>query len=182
MKVKRLAAGLILLAFAALSLSGCAEKTAEAPVNETCIRLHVLANSDSEEDQAAKLKVRDAVLALSRERLTAADRDTALSELLSMGGELQTAAEETLASLGMDCGVSVLAGEFDFPDRTYGDKLYPAGRYEAVRIILGEGEGRNWWCVMFPPLCVIDDSPEYREDGALAFKSFFIELWRGIFG
>lgn len=150
-----------------------------------CIRLHILANSDSAEDQAAKLKVRDAVLEIARELPSAGTKDEARSELLSMGDKLQQAAEETLSQNGMDYGAVLMTGEFDFPDRVYGDALYPAGRYEAIRIVLGSGEGHNWWCVMFPPLCVIEEEPgsaEYEADGTLKFKSFFAELIRGLFG
>ncbi|MBO4562778.1 MAG: stage II sporulation protein R [Clostridia bacterium] len=148
------------------------------------LRLHIIANSDSEEDQAAKLRVRDAVLACVRERFSAATRDEARTLLFEMGGELQSAAEEALLECGMDYGAQLAAGEFDFPDREYGERVYPAGRYEALRIVLGEGEGQNWWCVMFPPLCVIEDEPgstEYNSDGTLAFKSFFVKLWKELF-
>ena len=144
----------------------------------------MLADSDSEEDQAAKLKVRDAVLAVARERCRASSPEEAMEELLSLGSELQRAADETLAENGMDYGAAVYAGEFDFPDRVYSGELYPAGRYEAIRIVLGSGRGHNWWCVMFPPLCVIEEEPgeaEYDEDGTLKLKSFFAELIRGLF-
>ena len=149
-----------------------------------CVRLHVLADSDSEEDQAAKLLVRDAVLAVARERCRASSPEEAMEALLSLGGELQRAADETLAENGMDYGAAVYAGEFDFPNRVYSGELYPAGRYEAIRIVLGSGRGHNWWCVMFPPLCVIEEEPgeaEYDEDGTLKLKSFFAELIRGLF-
>ena len=150
-----------------------------------CIRLHILADSDSAVDQAAKLAVRDAVLKIARELPEAGSKDAAREELLSKGAELQRAAEETLRARGLDYGAVLMTGEFDFPDRTYGETLYPAGRYEAIRIVLGSGDGHNWWCVMFPPLCVIEDEPgsaEYDEDGTLKFKSFFAELIRGLFG
>ena len=145
----------------------------------------MIADSDSEVDQAAKLMVRDAVLKVAREKCGASTPEEAMKELLSLGGELQRAADETLARNGMDYGAAVYAGVFDFPDRVYSGELYPAGRYEAIRIVLGSGGGHNWWCVMFPPLCVIEDAPgaaEYDEDGTLKLKSFFAELIRGLFG
>lgn len=156
-----------------------------APKSESCLRLHIIANSDSEEDQAVKLKVRDAVLALVREDFSAGSREEAVTELLSRGAEMQETAEQVLRVNGFDYGAQLIEGEFDFPDRVYGDELYPAGRYEALRIVLGDGEGRNWWCVMFPPLCVIEtaESPaEFNEDGTLKFRSAVWELLKEVFG
>ena len=150
--------------------------------SKDCIRLHVIANSDEKIDQEAKLAVRDAVLELARERFTASDKREAQTQLMELGEELQLAAERVLKDRGMDYGVQLLSGEFVFPDMEYNGKLYPAGSYDALRIVLGDGEGQNWWCVMFPPLCVIDPSPEYNPNGTLRFRSFFAELWRGIFG
>lgn len=154
----------------------------------SALRLHILADSDGDEDQAAKLAVRDAVLAVFRraaEQQGASSLPQAKEVLKTLGKELQSAAENVLSERGMDYGVQLVLGEFDFPDRVYGDTLYPAGRYNALRMILGEGQGHNWWCVMYPPLCIIDSpsSPaEYNEDGTLQFKSFFSELLDRIFG
>ena len=159
---------------------------AEEPYS--ALRLHILANSDGEEDQAAKLAVRDAVLACVRGRFEEAGVETAEQAealLMRLGGEIDGAARAVLDEYGKSYGVQLVCGKFDFPDRVYENSLYPAGEYNALRVILGSGEGHNWWCVMFPPLCVItaDDSPaEYEEDGTLAFKSFFAELFERIFG
>lgn len=169
---------------AAATLFSAAPKTETGTADE-CIRLHVIANSDSETDQAVKLKVRDAILACARERFSASDRKEAEAELLSLGGELMSAVENTLSENGMDYGAGLYFGEFDFPDREYGEKLYPAGKYEALRVVLGDGMGHNWWCVMFPPLCLVeteDEPAEFNDDGTLKFKSYIWDFIREVFG
>lgn len=155
-----------------------------APEKPDCLRLHVMANSDSEEDQRIKLMVRDAILDEIKGRFSAGDSREAEEELRELGADIQKRAEEVLKEQGANYGVVLVSGEFDFPDRYYGDEFYPAGRYRALRVILGSGGGHNWWCVMYPPLCIIDDGSgvSRNEDGTLVFKSFFYDIWRGIFG
>ena len=154
----------------------------------SALRLHVIANSDSEADQSVKLAVRDAVLEKARLRFAENDvttADEAKELLMDMGAELYEAAESTVKAYGADSGVQLEYGAFEFPDREYNGTKYPAGEYNALRIILGEGEGHNWWCVMFPPLCIIEepDAPaEYNDDGTLQYKSFLCELFHAIFG
>lgn len=118
------------------------------------VRLHVLANSDSEEDQALKLKVRDVVL----ERATAileqsADRREAESRLRGELLELERIAAEEIAAEGYNYPVTVELENTDFPTKEYDGFTLPAGEYLALRVIIGEGLGQNWWCVVFPPLC-----------------------------
>ncbi len=118
------------------------------------VRLHVLANSDSEEDQALKLKVRDVVL----ERATAileqsADRREAESRLRGELLELERIAAEEIAAEGYNYPVTVELENTDFPTKEYDGFTLPAGEYLALRAIIGEGQGQNWWCVVFPPLC-----------------------------
>ena len=118
------------------------------------VRLHVLANSDSEEDQALKLKVRDVVL----ERATAileqsADRKEAESRLRGELLELERIAAEEIAAEGYHYPVTVELENTDFPTKEYDGFTLPAGEYLALRVIIGEGQGQNWWCVVFPPLC-----------------------------
>lgn len=152
---------------------------------ESCLRLHVVANSDSDEDQEAKLAVRDAILEKVREDFCASTKEAAVAELIARGGELQTAAEEVLKERGLDYGAQLMAGEFDFPDREYGDEFYPAGKYDALRVVLGSGEGHNWWCVMFPPLCLVETEnakAEFNEDGTLVFRSAVWEFIKAVFG
>ena len=118
------------------------------------VRLHVLANSDSEEDQALKLKVRDVVL----ERATAileqsADRREAESRLRGELLELERIAAEEIAAEGYNYPVTVELENTDFPTKEYDGFTLPAGEYLALRVIIGEGQGQNWWCVVVPPLC-----------------------------
>jgi stage II sporulation protein R len=121
------------------------------------IRFHVLANSDSEEDQALKLEVRDAVIEEMHELLIDAqsidETRIIINENMNM---IEAIAREIIIENGKDYDVTVeLDNEF-FPTRAYGDVVLPTGEYEALRILIGEAEGKNWWCVMFPPLCFVD--------------------------
>lgn len=127
----------------------------ERAVYDTVVRLHVLANSDSEADQTLKLKVRDAVLAASaplvEDCTTQAQAVEALTAHLS---DLESAALAVIESEGYDYPVTVLLGEEDYPTRTYESCAFPAGTYVSLRVLIGEGEGQNWWCCLFPPLCL----------------------------
>ncbi|MEG2204703.1 MAG: stage II sporulation protein R [Oscillospiraceae bacterium] len=125
-------------------------------VREDTLRLHIIANSDSEQDQALKLKVRDALL----ERYTpilakgeSAEAAASIARFLSE--DIALTAKKTLADEGIAAEVSVNVTEMYFDTRTYEEGVtLPAGNYTALRVVLGEGEGRNWWCVMYPPLCI----------------------------
>ena len=125
-------------------------------IRQDVLRMHVIANSDSVEDQAVKLKVRDAVLEAGEDlfdgTLTAEGAEQVLDSDIE---RLQNAAQNVLTENGFDYGVRVEIGKDYFNTRTYdGEVTLPAGEYEAVRVILGEGKGQNWWCVMFPPMCL----------------------------
>lgn len=121
------------------------------------IRLHVLANSDSEQDQAVKLKVRDAVVEYMAPYLSdVKDASAARQIVLSHQDTLMNIAKQVLIANGASYSVQLEIGYFDFPVKSYGNLTLPAGKYEAVRILLGNAEGKNWWCVLFPPLCFID--------------------------
>lgn len=121
------------------------------------IRLHILANSDDACDQALKLKVRDAVVEYLAPLLNEADTVDAARRIVSARREdLARIAANVLAANGVTYPVTVEMGRFEFPLRAYGPLVLPSGEYEAVRILLGEAKGKNWWCVLFPPLCVVD--------------------------
>ncbi len=146
-------------------------------------RLHVIANSDSVEDQQVKLLVRDSILALERERMAGAASSAAAETLLMEDGKaLLAAAEGTLRNAGMDYGASLFVGQFPFPERNYGGKVYPAGEYRALRVVLGEGKGQNWWCVMFPPLCILEGDDGEIDVEKLRENSFLLELFKRIEG
>ena len=118
------------------------------------VRLHVLANSDSQEDQALKLRVRDRVLAETETLLeSSTDRNEAERRLTAALPELERLAAEEIAESGYDYTVSVRLEETAFPTRTYDGFTLPAGEYLALRVLIGAAEGQNWWCVVFPPLC-----------------------------
>ena len=120
------------------------------------IRLHVLANSDHPDDQTVKLKVRDAVIEYLTPHLAGAIDSSDARRIVSEQEEaLEAVVRDTVAEAGADYPVRLDTGRFEFPIRAYGGLVLPAGRYEAVRILLGEAEGKNWWCVLFPPLCFV---------------------------
>lgn len=123
------------------------------------IRLRILANSDSAEDQEIKRKVRDAVnaqITLWVQDLTSLEK--AKTVINSKLPEVQAIAEKVVAEQGSSQSVNVEFGKVQFPTKLYGEFLYPAGEYQAILITLGEGTGANWWCVLYPPLCFLDFS------------------------
>lgn len=124
-------------------------------LNENLIRLHVVANSDSEEDQNIKLQIRDAVTAsLRRDLEKAADMEEAKQYLQENLPKIQALANETLQSLGFDGEAVVTLCKETFDTRYYDTFQLPAGVYESLRIIIGEGAGHNWWCVVYPSFCI----------------------------
>ena len=124
-------------------------------VREEVVRLHILANSDSEEDQRGKLAVRDALLNCGEEMFSGAvNVDNAAEILNSQKSELIETANAVLAENGFDYKARICLVKEYFSTRTYENFTMPAGEYLALKVILGKGEGHNWWCVMFPPLCL----------------------------
>ena len=125
------------------------------------IRLHVVANSDSNYDQAVKLQVRDAVLSETQRLLNDADNPKqALSDGL---GEIEAAAGERLRALGCEVPVRVTLGKEVFPTREYDTFTLPAGVYESLRVSIGAAEGHNWWCVVFPSICLSASMDELEQ-------------------
>lgn len=121
------------------------------------IRFHVIANSDTQSDQSIKLKVRDKVLAFMYPKLNASKSiDESRKILKKYDKQVKEIAFNVLKSAGYSYGVSSTLSHENFPVKTYGNITLPQGKYEAYRIILGQGKGKNWWCVMFPPLCFVD--------------------------
>lgn len=136
-------------------------------LSEQIVRLHVVANSDSEEDQELKLRVRDAVIDTLSDAMTGLkdvdDVKAFLRENLEM---IQSAARKILDEAGISDTVSVTLTQEAFDTRVYDTFTLPAGVYESLRITIGEGEGHNWWCVVFPRLCTPVTSSEF-EDAAV---------------
>lgn len=124
-------------------------------LGESVIRLHVVANSDSQADQAVKLKVRDAVLAQMEQVLAGAeDRAQAEDALRDATETLEAAANQVLEGEGVSDRATVTLTEEEFPTREYDTFSLPAGVYDSLRVTIGNGQGKNWWCVVFPALCV----------------------------
>lgn len=126
----------------------------EEGIYDNVVRLHILANSDSEEDQALKLAVRDALLETYGEDLNCQSEADAAARVQALIPAIKALAEDTLAAHGSAAPVTVTFTDEPYPERVYGDLRFPAGTYHSLRILIGEGEGKNWWCVLFPPLCV----------------------------
>lgn len=126
-------------------------------INEKLIRFHVIANSDSSDDQALKLRVRNEILNDIGPKLSCA-KDKSESEAIIMSNidEIKNAAQKEVAKSGKKYDVAVSLCTSSFPTKQYSNIVLPAGDYKALKVVLGSGEGKNWWCVMFPPLCFID--------------------------
>lgn len=123
------------------------------------IRFHVIANSDSDRDQALKRRVRDLVVEKMTPEFSKAKNLNEARRIARLHLEdIKEIARGEVKLWGTDYPVSVELGKFDFPVKTYGKLTLPAGSYEAVRVVIGEGQGANWWCVLFPPLCFVDVS------------------------
>jgi len=141
-----------------------------SPIGETpgqdrndLIRLHVLANSDSKEDQALKYVVKDAIVKEIADKFSTSENiEESRTILLGSLSEVEDIALSTLKGQGSDYHVQTKYGRFFFPTKYYGSFSLPAGEYEAVQVVIGEGKGANWWCVLFPPLCFVqtDNSTE----------------------
>ncbi|KYH29413.1 stage II sporulation protein R [Clostridium colicanis] len=121
------------------------------------IRFHVIANSDTTEDQALKLKVRDEVLKYIAPKLKEAKNINDSREILKANDEIiKEIAKKVVKENGYTYTINTSLSHENFPVKSYGNVTLPEGNYEAYRIIIGNGEGHNWWCIMFPPLCFID--------------------------
>ncbi|MFD3158281.1 stage II sporulation protein R [Haloimpatiens sp. FM7330] len=121
------------------------------------IRFHVIANSDLQEDQALKLKVRDKVLQYMQPKLkNSKNIQESRKILLENDNKIKKIAQQVVKKEGYTYKINTTLSNENFPVKTYGNITLPQGKYEAYRIIIGTGEGHNWWCVMFPPLCFVD--------------------------
>lgn len=160
----RSAAAVLLLAALAFGLMWF------APFYRTCgeisacaVRLHIVANSDSEADQQVKLLVRDAVLDTTREQMRrVAGTEEAMAVLSGSLNDIEAAADRVLAEAGFPYTARARLCQMHFDTLRYGDATLPSGAYTALRVELGEADGRNWWCVMYPPLCVMAAGEEQQ--------------------
>lgn len=128
-----------------------------AGITENLIRLHVVAESDSKEDQALKLEVRDAIINYMHNKLTnTKDIEESKKIIKSNIKNITEIAENVIKSNGKDYPVTTSLGMYPFPTKQYGDIILPSGNYQALKVVIGSGKGANWWCVLFPPLCIVD--------------------------
>ena len=144
-----------------ISISGEVKKISAASEDykDKLIRFHVIANSDSEEDQNLKLKVRDALLSYMNTLSSNCNtKEEAIQIATQHQNEFQTIAENVIVENGYNYPVQIKINNFYFPTKSYGDISLPAGYYDALRVEIGNAKGKNWWCVMFPPLCFVDVS------------------------
>ena len=173
-------------------------------LSESVFRLHVIANSDSKDDQDLKYKVRDSILEYINElAVDCSSKDEVIALATEKQEALHDIAKKVIEENGYDYDVNISIGNFEFPTKTYGDISFPAGNYDALRVEIGEAGGQNWWCVMFPPLCFVDvtsgvvpdesketikenlNDEEYdlisdTESPTIKFKFSLIEFFKGI--
>ena len=156
-KVKRTFIILILLCIFILISAISYVDAVSTDIANSVFRLHVIANSDSKEDQELKYKVRDKILEYMN---SIAQNCTSKEEVIELANthkeEFYSIAKQVIKENGYDYDVTIYIGKFDFPTKNYGDISFPAGTYDSLRIEIGECKGQNWWCVMFPPLCFVD--------------------------
>lgn len=169
--MKRYMYFIMILVLVIFTLNGCAEvnniNNKDLELNELnyddikdkLIRFHVIANSDTEEDQNLKLKVRDKVVEALTEKLSGVESLEEAEEILEDNIDyVNQIAREVISSNNYDYEVNTMLSYENFPNKVYGDYVFPQGNYEAYRVIIGSGQGQNWWCVMFPSLCFVDES------------------------
>lgn len=162
----------VILLFIILNLNGCTSSEIgqdSDPVNELVyedvvdeiIRFHVIANSNSDEDQSLKLKVRDKVIDFVSSKLNnSKSLDESRDIIINNKKDIEDIAQSVVYENGYSYNVTSALSRENFPDKVYGDVVFPQGEYEAYRILIGDAKGENWWCVMFPPLCFVDGTKE----------------------
>lgn len=158
----------VLAAVAAYGSSTKQKDPLQPEIAKKILRFHVLANSDSKEDQEVKIKVRDAIGNLLEPKLQGAKSRKETERIVKENmPEIITTAEGTLEKNGYHYGATARVADVDFPDKTYGAYTFPKGNYRALQITLGKGNGHNWWCVLYPNMCfqgsvyeVVDESSE----------------------
>ena len=185
----------LLVLLAVCLLTGAAALRRQDDLQQKMIRLHVVANSDSERDQALKLQVRDKVLDFTEQTMRSAESREAANEALRASlPEIERMAEDTLLESGCVDSVEARLEPAEFPLKAYDGFRLPAGEYMALRVLIGEAEGQNWWCVVYPPLCMTaasdvaqtgiacgmgqeDMSLMQEEDEGYQIKFRCVELW-----
>ncbi len=188
-KTLTLSLGMALVFSVFLSMSGFDAKCQE--IEREVLRLHIIANSDSEEDQALKLKVRDEILQLEAQLFqNAKTKEEAIETVNEHIEEIEAQAKKVIRENGFDYSVNAAITNSYFPTREYENFTLPAGNYDALRITIGEAEGKNWWCVLFPEICLgaATDFSEVLSEGSqnivskpqdFKVKFKIVELYQG---
>ncbi len=171
-KVSRLLLIIILLVITSVCILNAYSSSVMTDISSNILRLHIVASSDSAEDQNLKLKVRDNIVTYTNEVLAECENpEDAYSILNENLGKLEEIANETIKKEGFDYCAEAKLGIYDFPTKDYGDIILPGGEYTSLRIVIGEGVGQNWWCVLFPPLCFINaNASKVTDEGERKLK------------
>ncbi len=172
-----LAASLFLTVFLT-AMSGLRRHDAAlaARIAPQILRFHVIAHSDSAADQAIKLEIKDLFLERLRKESLPDSKDAVYRYILENQDMLEKELSAYLASQGFPYCARISLGVYEFPEKTYGDMTFPAGEYEAVRVILGSGRGKNFWCVLYPSLCYLDSTHAIVPDRSKeTLKSLLLE-------
>jgi stage II sporulation protein R len=157
-------AGILVSFLIAARMYAYAERT-QADIAGNVIRFHVKAHSDLPEDQSLKNAVRDRVLHVFGDGLSAANSVEQTRQYIQMHlPEIVDCAQQVVNEWGRDYLVTAHLGPSFFPTRVYGDIVFPPGEYESLQITIGEGRGNNWWCILFPPLCFVDMTQDIPDD------------------
>lgn len=163
---KKLLICTIVITCAAL-LAGFLPIHGEGEIYDTVVRLHVIANSDSEEDQTLKLKVRDRIIEVVDPAVrNCRSQSEAIAAIGGIMGDIQAAAEDVIEAEGFDYSVSVVITEEQYPTKNYESCAFPEGEYVSLQVKIGESEGENWWCCLFPPLCLSAATDEKSNEDA----------------
>lgn len=155
--------------------------SASGEIRESVVRLHILAESNSEIDQEVKLKVRDALLQKNTELLSSKVTPENVEQYFEESkDELEKCANEVLKENGFDYTAKITLGKEYYTTRAYENLTFPAGTYTSVKVVLGKGEGKNWWCVMFPPLCVPAATGTIETDDEVRIEEYLDESGKRI--
>lgn len=151
---KKLAAFMVIILF--IVCGTYIASAQESKLSDSVLRLHVIANSDNPADQALKLAVKDEIVKyMQAEFINTSDAAAAKALAQKDLPIIKSIAAKKILASGYEYPVTVYVGECEFPTKSYGNMVFPQGKYQAVRVVIGEGKGKNWWCVLFPPLCLV---------------------------
>ena len=165
----------LILSFLMSFLFTCMDR-AKKDISESVLRLHIIANSDSISDQKLKLMVRDRLIKQGGKIFSAAQNPYDAEKTALLNSDLITAiSEDEVRKCGYNYKIRTEIGRYAFPQKNYGDITLPAGKYKAVRVIIGEGKGKNWWCVMYPPLCFVKGTVSVPNDSDAYLKTQLTE-------